>query len=39
LAVATGKAMAATAWRMLVDDSFAKEVAEGFERDKREKDK
>jgi hypothetical protein len=31
--------MAGTAWRVLVDDSFWNEVAEGFERDREEKDK
>jgi hypothetical protein len=31
--------MAGTAWRVLVDDSFGNEVAEGFERDRAEKDK
>jgi hypothetical protein len=37
LAVFTGKGMAGTAWRMLVDDAFAAAVLEGFELDKREK--
>ena len=32
----TSKGMAATAWRVLVDDEFAKAVKRDFEKDKEE---
>lgn len=38
LTISTAKGMAGTAWRVLTDDDFAKDMKEEFERDKKAKD-
>jgi hypothetical protein len=39
LTLATSKGMAATAWKFLTDDAFAKEVKADFEKDQKEREK
>jgi hypothetical protein len=38
LTIATAKGMAGTAWRVLVDDEFAKNMREEFEKERKEKE-